>query len=103
MGPLLPQLLACSGPGAHRAIAAADAYGYWAALGVGLLLLPTVTRYVFHRQLLTAALHTLLLALHPAWWVSASIGDCGSTRETLSTTFLLTGFGLWLSSGLISS
>jgi hypothetical protein len=96
------KLVACSGPGAHRAIAEAVAFGYWSALGVGLLLVPTVARYLLRRQLRAAGVHLSLIALHPAWCVSASRGDCGGLKTQLSVVFLVMTFGLWLSSPAIS-
>jgi hypothetical protein len=69
-------LLACSGPGAGKAMAEAEAIGYWnwvvsaaiAAAGVGLQ---------FRDWRRRAIILGVGMVLHPGWWFSARMGDCG--------------------------
>ena len=86
---------ACSGPGAHRVIAENIAYAHWSALGVGLILLPIGFRYVRARCWVAAGSHGILLLLHPAWWMSATHGDCGARLQAASLIVLGITFAAW--------
>ncbi len=95
-----PAALACSGPGAQENIRQATVVG-WVLAGVaGLLFLVATAGAVRARRRETwlgLAVAALVLAVHPAWWLSARNGDCGSMRVTWSVagTVLLASLA-WL-------
>jgi len=81
----LSGLLACSGPGAGRAIASSILFGYVSAAIAFVLLLAAAFLYVvFLGKWHAAVIHLALLALHPAWTVSAIHGDCGFAKTQWS-------------------
>ena len=96
-----PVAYACSGPGAHRVIAENIAYSRWSALGVGLMLLPIGYRYVRGGLWEAALPHGVLLALHPAWTISAMHGDCGYLQAGASTVVLVLTCVAWAVSPLV--
>jgi hypothetical protein len=75
--------VACSGPGAARAIARAEVLG-WVLAGASLaIVLPAVVGREALRR------HWWLLipvAGHPGWWMSARSGDCGHMLSTGAIT-----------------
>lgn len=82
-------ILACSGPGAGQAIARNITIGYYFAATTGF-----ITIWLFRLRSRTgrdwpAYLSALLLALHPAWTISAIRGDCGFAKVALSGLVLL--------------
>jgi len=74
-------LFACSGPGAGAFIAESIAIGYFHANVAGVLflvaLLFAVARFHYRLTWLAPILIGFVLAVHPAWTVSAIHGDCG--------------------------
>ncbi|MDB5330239.1 MAG: hypothetical protein JWP03_1390 [Phycisphaerales bacterium] len=82
-------LLGCSGPNAWREMTDADIFGSWCAFWVLLLLVPAVYLLARAGHPALAMLHLLLLALHPAWTVSAWHGDCGDFKRFASTLFVV--------------
>ena len=85
-------LFACSGPGAIAEIQRNIAIGSAHAGIVGALLLASLGLGLATRRWLGTAICAGLLALHPAWTVSALDGDCGDTKRWLSWAF--SGFAL---------
>lgn len=63
---------------------------YWAitvAIGfAGILLRDRLTQHSLAATLICAA-------LHPAWWMSVSSGDCGFTKQQISPVFALIAAG----------
>jgi hypothetical protein len=94
---------ACSGPGALRVIHQNVAYSKWSALGVGLLLIPIVYRYIRARLGLIALSHTALLVFHPAWIFDAYRGNCGIFLRDSSMIVLGLTFLAWLISPQIAN
>jgi hypothetical protein len=83
---------ACSGPGAGQAIAESIAIGYTSAAIVGGLLMASLAAFAFNpRRWGASALLLGLLALHPAWTVSALSGDCGAFKCEASWFFTAVG------------
>jgi uncharacterized membrane protein len=82
-------ILACSGPGAGQAIARSITIGYFSAAATAF-----VTIWLFRLSTRTgrywpAYWSALLLALHPAWTISAVRGDCGIMKVVLSGLVIL--------------
>jgi len=78
--------MACSGPGAGAAIAFATQFGYWCAyLGGGLLILSLLLSATRFRSWVCPCILGFFLLIHPAWTVSAAIGDCGELRKMTSS------------------
>ncbi|MDP3151228.1 MAG: hypothetical protein Q8N23_01075 [Archangium sp.] len=79
--------LACSGPGALDAMRLADRIG-WACFLVSVVVTGAaiIKGLPFRSSLawVAALVGVVVLLGHPAVWVSAYIGDCGSTRQTLA-------------------
>lgn len=72
------QLLACSGPGALATIASNITFSRCLALIVGILTMASLTLWArINRRRRYPIICFLLLALHPAWTMSATRGDCG--------------------------
>lgn len=95
------QLLACSGPNAYRVIMEAQIYA--ATLGyvsAGIVTLSIAALWLRSSGPLGILVLGGMLVFHPAFWMSASHGDCGSTLDacsTIWTTILgLTSAGLVL-------
>jgi hypothetical protein len=85
-------LFACSGPGAGEAIGRSIEIGFIHAEVVGgLVALSLALLVVRPRRWLAPAVLLVLLALHPAWTVSAISGDCGQLKVLASSLFTLLG------------
>jgi hypothetical protein len=85
-------LFACSGPGAGAAIARSIEIGYaHAAIAGGFLAASLVLLALCPQRRAIPAILTVLLALHPAWTISAIEGDCGYFKREASWVF--TGLG----------
>ena len=87
--PLHIDALACSGPGAWKAMRDADIYGQWSAFWVTLLLVPVLYLLVRSGRPALALGHAPLLVFHPSWTVSAWQGDCGTFKIVASTVFVV--------------
>src|SRR4051812_46613159 len=86
------ELLACSGPGAGAAIAENIQAGFvHAVIAFGLLLISLGTLWFAHRRFVVPLVLAVLLALHPAWTISAAIGDCGDLKHSLAILFTVIG------------
>jgi len=82
-------ILACSGPGAGRAIADAMRFGYISAGITFALLGATASLYLFVRRNPWAAILNLSpMVIHPAWTVSAIGGDCGTLKVFASHAWI---------------
>ena len=77
-------IFACSGPGAIAEIERNIAIGYICAGIAGVLLVMSLGLSLATRRWLGLAICSGLLALHPAWTVSALGGDCGDMKRWLS-------------------
>ncbi len=84
-------LFACSGPGAGATIAESIRIGETHAAVAGGLLLVSLAVAGFARQRAMPAVLLGLLALHPAWTVSAISGDCGFFKRDASWMFTSVG------------
>ena len=90
-------ILSCSGPGAGAAIQASIRMGYYCAVFAGFAL-----GTLFGFYLCKAGngwlvfLAAFLLAIHPAWTVSATGGDCGGSKVVMSGVVTIVLFGLVL-------
>ncbi len=93
-------MFACSGPGAPAAIAESIRIGYAHAAVAGGLLLASLAVAGFGRRWVVPAALLCLLALHPAWTVSALSGDCGFVKRDLSWVF--SGAGCVLLGGQVA-
>jgi hypothetical protein len=82
--------LACSGPGAFAAIYFSTIYAWYFA-GISAVIVLAIA--YDHLRLRTWSwrllLAGLLMALHPAWTVSAVAGDCGGMKKQASMTVLI--------------
>jgi hypothetical protein len=79
---LLPSAsLACSGEGALELMASHQRFG-WIAFGVAVAAVLGTIAFLLRRRRLRAWHLPALAALpiHPALWLSAYIGDCGTSR-----------------------
>ena len=86
------ELFACSGHGAGAYIARRILIGNVHAGVFGFLLLTSTAVAVKWKVYSTVPfLLTLMLALHPAWTISALSGDCGETKRAFS--WLLSAVG----------
>lgn len=98
---LLGGAFACSGPGAMAFIEANTGAAFtYAAFGF-ILLLATVTFYFLRKKkgLPIVIFSVAVLAVHPAWTISAMIGDCGMSMVSMAkyaTGVLGVGFLLQL-------
>jgi hypothetical protein len=84
-------LLACSGPGAGAAIAESTRIGYTHAAVTGVLLAVSLAIAGLGRRWSVPAILLGLVALHPAWTVSAISGDCGHMKRYASWLFTVAG------------
>jgi hypothetical protein len=85
-------LFACSGPGAGETIARNIGIGYThAAIVGGMLVASFVLFAIGPRRWIVPAIILGLVALHPAWTISAISGDCGFLKRDASWVF--TGIG----------
>jgi hypothetical protein len=85
--------LACSGPGAANEIALNIAIAFMnAAIAVGLLVISLVFFFIGPRNWIVPPILVGLIALHPAWTISAISGDCGEMKFYASLLF--TGIGV---------
>jgi hypothetical protein len=87
----MDSLFACSGPGAGAAIAESIRIGYDQAMLVGGLFMNSLAIAALTRQWIFPAIVLGLLAVHPAWTVSAISGDCGEFKRFASWAFTWTG------------
>jgi hypothetical protein len=86
-------LLACSGPGAGRAIARSIEAGYERALMfAGICLLSIGITLLSRRAWLIPAGLCFMLLIHPAWTVSATSGDCGMSKDAASWALIEIGW-----------
>jgi len=79
-------MLACKGPWAALSIEQSTMVGYYCAAAAGVVtvsLFREALRGYRLRWKLTLAVG--LLIIHPAWTISAEIGDCGAFRLQTST------------------
>ncbi|MDP1826266.1 MAG: hypothetical protein Q8L48_23565 [Archangium sp.] len=91
-GALLPILcssaaLACSGPGAAAAMRQSTLVGWVCLLVSAALTVVAVIRRLPLRSSLSrvgAVVGVVVLLIHPGFWLSATIGDCGQSRLFLS-------------------
>ena len=87
MGPF-----ACSGPGAPLTIARNIQIGYTQAeVMPGLLAASLLVFALGPRRRVIPVILFGLLALHPAWTISAISGDCGHTKRDASYVFTAIG------------
>ena len=71
---------ACSGPGAAERIAR-NVVASWALLGLAIVAAGWCAWRAWRRRATWLALASLLLiAVHPAWWLSGYSGDCGASK-----------------------
>jgi hypothetical protein len=80
--------IACSGPGAWKAMRDADVFASWSALCVGVLLVPTAYLLARCGHPILGMIHLGLIVFHPSWTVSAWHGDCGSFKVFAAKVFL---------------
>ena len=86
------ELFACSGPGAGATIARNIELGYTnAAVAGGLLLVSLAVAALGTRRWVAPAVLAGLVALHPAWTISAISGDCGFFKRDASLVFTVAG------------
>jgi hypothetical protein len=86
------ELFACSGPGADMAIARNIEIGYSHATVAGGLFLVSLGVFALGpRRWAAPAVLLCLLALHPAWTISARSGDCGHMKRDASWGFTALG------------
>lgn len=91
----LPLILACSGPEAMATIRSNQVLGdVCAAIGAVVLLALAWDFYRTRTMRLTLPAAVLLLAVHPAWTVSAIEGDCGTWKREASILFTAAFLGL---------
>jgi hypothetical protein len=91
----LPIMLACKGPWAALSIEQSTLFGYYCAAAGSVIAVALFRESLRGYRLpwkLTIAV--CLLAIHPAWTISAEIGDCGAFREQTSLLVTATYFGL---------
>jgi len=74
-------VIACSGPGALQVMFISTWMGYAHAAATAALLAVSLFVAIFSRRWLMPALILLLLAIHPAWTISAYHGDCGTMKD----------------------
>jgi hypothetical protein len=74
------ELIACSGPGAFRVMAEAQAYGVNLAQ-ISFAIVAVAVMLAWMRSFAFASSSMLIVAAiaHPGLWMSAYRGDCGST------------------------
>jgi len=88
-------LFACSGRGAGETIGAnIDIGNFNAAIMFGLLAVSATWYFIVRQHGIIAAVLAAMLILHPAWFISARMGDCGFLKRDASLIF--TGAGLLL-------
>jgi hypothetical protein len=81
-------LFACSGPGAGETIARNIAIGYTHAAIVGGMLVASIVLFAIGpRRWIFPVVILGLVALHPAWTISAIQGDCGILKRDASSVF----------------
>ncbi|MBX3415913.1 MAG: hypothetical protein KF708_24745 [Pirellulales bacterium] len=89
-------LLACSGPGAFRVMAEAQAYGL-ILFQVSCAMVALAIVLVWMRSYAIASSSILVVAtiIHPGLWMSAYHGDCGSSLRAwaLIWTILIVALG----------
>jgi hypothetical protein len=78
-------MLACKGPWAALWIEQSTIVGYYCAAAAGVITLALVREAMRGYQVgWKLAVASCFLVIHPAWTISARIGDCGAFRmETL--------------------
>jgi hypothetical protein len=81
-------IFACSGPGAGETIARNIELGYiHAAVVGGMLVVSWVLFAIDPRRWIVPTIIFGLVALHPAWTISAIHGDCGFLKRDVSWVF----------------
>lgn len=81
-------LFSCSGPGAASIMLYHTDYGYKHAIIVGILLIASLVLGLFATRYRWLPITVgALLALHPAWAMSAYRGDCGYSKASWSFAF----------------
>ena|ERR1700759_2564375 len=85
----LPVMLACNGPWAALWMEQSTIVGYYCVAAGGVITLALAREALRGYRLgWKLAIATCLLVVHPAWTISADIGDCGAFR--LDTSILAT-------------
>lgn len=88
-------LLACSGPRAGEIIAENTTYAFVQAAIVATLALAALWSHARHADALWPVIVLLgLLAVHPAWTISATSGDCGGMKAKAATIFTCLAAGI---------
>ena len=85
-------MLACSGEHALEVIYVAVWTGFAHARGLGFLFAFSGFLAYCQRRFIPPVILLWLLAIHPAWTVSAFHGDCGDAK--LNASWLFTGIGI---------
>ncbi len=80
-------MFACSGPGAPYAIGESIRIGQIHAAVLALLLLVSATLSLRYGRRTIPIILLAMLALHPAWTISAISGDCGHFKRDASWAF----------------
>jgi hypothetical protein len=84
--------LACSGPHALEVIAVSIAMGYAHARAVGVFCAISIGLAAMQKRWLPPTVLASLLLVHPAWFISAGHGDCGTLL--LQASWLVTLIGI---------
>jgi hypothetical protein len=96
-------MLACSGPGAMGAIQQAITFGYFCAAAGGVVTLAlALDAWRTRRFRFTLVMAMIMMAIHPAWTVSAVRGDCGGMKTEISFVFTTIFIGLLVFQYVIS-
>lgn len=74
-------MFACSGPGAGAAIAESIRISQIHAVVLALMLLVSAGLSRLNGKRVVTLVLLALLAIHPAWTVSALVGDCGHLKQ----------------------
>ena len=85
-------LLACSGEHALEVIYVTIWTGFAHARGLGFLCVVSACLALAPRRFMPPITLLCLLAIHPAWTISAIHGDCGQTK--LIASWLFIGIGI---------
>ena len=78
-------VLACSGPGAQATMAQSATIGRYCAAMSGVIALALVIDHLRHRKFsYRMATAVIMVAVHPAWWMGVTHGDCGFMLRDIS-------------------